>query len=127
MVRISIVSGSQRSHEHFLAVRGLRQERERFARVLSLLLPPSLLPPSLLPQRQLSTEVAMLSELWGGGSEAGRSEGSSSGAGVFLAGEERFAEKFGSASVLFAEGEGGGEGREEEGGEGLCRWLWCPA
>ena len=88
-------------HSHFFKKRGLRAEQQRLGLVLSLLLPPSLIP----AQWRGAAKDAGASQAVESDAGADTSQTDPEGGGVFVVGEERFAESYPAASVLFAESE----------------------
>ena len=80
----------------FYQIHELRTEHRRLGLVLSLLLPPALIP---VKWRLVSDD----DKEPGDGPQSEQEGGDGGGAGLFIAGEERFAESHPSASVLFAE------------------------
>ena len=105
----TIVHGWRSERTQFLRIFELRAELLSYKRLLRLLVPPSLAPALL--------DKAYRESRGGGGSDGGKVGGSTSGAngrgwvgpaaassGV-PADDDRFAERFDEASVLFAEGE----------------------
>ena len=90
---------------HFFQVRGMQAEQRRLGLVLSLLLPPSLIP----AQWRGAVKDPDSAMAFGTDVDAGADDplkDPEGGGDMFVVGEERFAESYPAASILFAESEG---------------------
>ena len=112
----SVVLRDKRTRAHFFTVRDLGAERELCNRILSLLLPPTIMAsmaraPAAAAAAAASYEQGILSE--------GEEQLAAPDMGSVAAANERFAERFPDASVMFAMG-------EERGGAGGSLLLLSP-
>ena len=115
-----MIERERHARAYFAAVRSLRAEQAQCARVLALLIPPSILGVrSRASSEEIPTAIAAPLPAWSGGGGGGNGGigggggGSKGGGGgkrsvhgglLSVPRDERFAERFPSASVMFVEG-----------------------